>query len=134
MMASPTVNQGSNLNQPKESFFSRFITTIVVILALILGVGLTGTHYQWLNNAGPHRTNLTGRILDKQLYFHETRFGSVTDWQLMIEEPSGKKITVLVDEKTYQQAQIGLWLIRDGLKFTLTNKEPNSERKAVVNQ
>jgi hypothetical protein len=134
MMASQIGNQRSNLIQRKESFFSQLSTTIVVILVLILFVGVVGMCYQWLNNAGPYRTNLTGKILDKQPRFHETQYGSAIDWQIMIKEPDGKRVTVLVNEKTYQQAQIGQWLIKDGLKFTLSNQEPNNEKKAGTGQ
>ena len=133
-MVSQNANQRSNLTQRKDSFFSKLGTTMVVILVLILCVGLAGTFYQWLNNAGPYRTNLTGKILDKQPHLHETQYGSATDWQIMIEEPDGKRTTVLVDEKIYQQAQIGQWLIKDGLKITLSEKEPHSEKKADANQ
>lgn len=127
-MATPIVEQ------KKDSILSSLGTILVGILLLIAIAGLLGMFYQWLNNAGPYRTNLTGKILDKQQVFHESQLGSGTDWQLMIEEPDGKRTTVRVNEKIYQQAQIGQWLIKDGLKFTLASKEPNSERQSSANQ
>ena len=110
-------------SQKSESVGFWFGITILCLFVALLTVGLMGKFYQWINNRGPYRTVIVGKILTKQTQFHESERGSSIDWQIFIVEKDGNQETILVDEKTYAQAQAGWWLKKDGRKFQIDKKE-----------
>jgi hypothetical protein len=110
-------------NQKSEGVGFWLGITMLCILIAVLTIGLMGKFYQWINNAGPYRTVIIGKILTKQTQFHESESGSLIDWQIIIVEKDGNQETILVDDKTYAQAQVGWWLKKDGRKFQIDKKE-----------
>lgn len=87
----------------KEGFISQLLTMAAVggLLVFIFAV-------PWLQNAGTYKKGLSGKIVDKKTTFLESKQGSSVDRKLIIEEVSGKRTPVFVNERVFGQAEIGM--------------------------
>lgn len=77
------------------------ILTTVAVLALI-AVSF------FLANRSYEVPSYTGKVANKFSQRVETIFGSRVEYFLIVEEKSGKRLQIRVNERLYQQAQVGM--------------------------
>lgn len=60
-----------------------------------------------------------GKVVDKWAGYNHTDEGSFPYFRLSVEISNGKKLTVAVDQETYERAKVGMWIRknRDGIEL-----------------
>ena len=58
----------------------------------------------------PARIQYEGQIVDKWMGFTDSETGSFPYYRILIEEKSGKRITMPIDYETYERVKVRMWI------------------------
>jgi hypothetical protein len=100
----------SETSADKKSLRRFFPMTILTLIVLLLVSTLYMKCNQWMTATGPFLRTYEGRIEDKSATFAETELGSGVRFRLVVRTKSGQQLQVATDQKTYESAQVGMWI------------------------
>jgi len=100
-----------------------------VLLGIILTVLLISILvFAWQKFSRPVVAEYDGQIMDKWAGFSESDTGSRAYYKLLVEDNSGKRITVIVDNETYTRAEVGMRIKSSYKGVELSGKPPRVSR------
>lgn len=91
--------------------FGSHVKSLVWFLVVI--VAFTGfLFFLYKAKSGLSPAEYEGRIADKWVGYSPSEAGSRTYFRLLVETKTGQKLTVEVDEETYERARVGMWITK----------------------
>lgn len=106
--------------------FKALATALMCALLVTLTALSANTCYQRYALTGPYRPEYEGKILDKSMTITDSHTGSGVSRRLLLEGRSGERFQIAVSEKTYEQAQPGMWIRRSEAGIELNPSGPVS--------
>jgi hypothetical protein len=103
------------------------LASVLVSALLVTLITLSAnTCYQRYALTGPYRPEYEGKILDKSMTITDSHTGSGVSRRLLLEGRSGERFQIAVSEKTYEQAQPGMWIRRSEAGIELNPAGPSN--------
>jgi hypothetical protein len=85
-----------------------FVLTVIILAAVFV---LFVRHFT--SEDISHRTEFSGKIVEKRVSVYESREGSQFVDSFVIEEKSGRRFQFTVTAEMYKHAEVGMWIRRD---------------------
>jgi hypothetical protein len=76
--------------------------TLLVLTIAVLFI------YERTASTGAYRPEVSGRVVDKMMRFYESDEGSSVERLLIIDEENGSRSAIVVGEKVYEKAMVGM--------------------------
>ena len=95
-----------------------------IILAVLL---ISILVFAWQKFSRPLVAEYDGQIRDKWAGLSESDTGSRAYYKLLVEDNSGKRITVIVDNETYTRAEVGMRIKSSDKGIELSRKTARSK-------